>query len=260
MAIRSALITVMERAVEKAAKGLRRDFGEVEHLQISRKGPGDFVSNADLKAQEILRAELSRARPEFGFILEEGDEKQTDKPFRWIIDPLDGTTNFLHAVPHWAISVAAAQGDQLLAGMVYNPISDEMFWAERGVGAYCNHQRLRVSARKDLSECLIATGIPFKGHDIPDFMPQLTRLAPQVAGTRRFGSAALDLAFVAAGRFDGYWESGVNSWDIAAGLLLVTEAGGKLTSLKPNAAPLVSGALLASNQNIHEPLLKIIKG
>ena len=152
MAIRSALITVMERAVEKAAKGLRRDFGEVEHLQISRKGPGDFVSNADLKAQEILRAELNRARPEFGFILEEGDEKQTDKPFRWIIDPLDGTTNFLHAVPHWAISVAAAQGDQLLAGMVYNPISDEMFWAERGVGAYCNHQRLRVSARKDLSE------------------------------------------------------------------------------------------------------------
>ncbi|MBP7252899.1 MAG: inositol monophosphatase [Alphaproteobacteria bacterium] len=260
MAIRSALITVMERAVEKAAKGLRRDFGEVEHLQISRKGPGDFVSNADLKAQEILRAELNRARPEFGFILEEGDEKQTDKPFRWIIDPLDGTTNFLHAVPHWAISVAAAQGDQLLAGMVYNPISDEMFWAERGVGAYCNHQRLRVSARKDLSECLIATGIPFKGHDIPDFMPQLSRLAPQVAGTRRFGSAALDLAFVAAGRFDGYWESGVNSWDIAAGLLLVSEAGGKITSLKPNVAPLASGALLASNQNIHDPLLKIIKG
>lgn len=260
MAIRSALITVMDRAVEKAAKGLRRDFGEVEHLQISRKGPGDFVSNADLKAQEILRAELAKARPEFGFIMEEGDEKQTDKPFRWIIDPLDGTTNFLHAVPHWAISVAAAQGDQIIAGMVYNPISDEMFWAEKGVGAYCNHQRLRVSARKDLSECLIATGIPFKGHDIPDFMPQLARIAPQVAGTRRFGSAALDLAYVAAGRFDGYWESGVNSWDIAAGLLLVSEAGGKITSLKPNVPPLVSGALLASNQNIHEPLLKLIKG
>lgn len=260
MAIRSALITVMDRAVEKAAKGLRRDFGEVEHLQISRKGPGDFVSNADLKAQEILRTELAKARPEFGFIMEEGDEKQTDKPFRWIIDPLDGTTNFLHAVPHWAISVAAAQGDQIIAGMVYNPISDEMFWAEKGVGAYCNHQRLRVSARKDLSECLIATGIPFKGHDIPDFIPQLTRIAPQVAGTRRFGSAALDLAFVAAGRFDGYWESGVNSWDIAAGLLLVSEAGGKITSLKPNATPLASGALLASNQTIHEPLLKLIKG
>lgn len=260
MAIRSALITVMERAVEKAAKGLKRDFGEVEHLQISRKGPGDFVSNADLKAQEILRAELARARPEFGFIMEEGDEKHTDKPFRWIIDPLDGTTNFLHAVPHWAISIAAAQGDQILAGMVYNPISDEMFWAEKGMGAYSNHQRLRVSARTDLSECLIATGIPFKGHDIPDFMPQLNRLAPQVAGTRRFGAASLDLAYVAAGKFDGYWETGVQSWDIAAGLLLVTEAGGKITSLKPDTSPLASGSLVASNQAIHIPLLNIIKG
>jgi len=260
VAIRSALITVMERAVEKAARGLKRDFGEVEHLQISRKGPGDFVSNADLKAQEILRAELSRARPEFGFIMEEGDEKQTDKPFRWIIDPLDGTTNFLHAVPHWAISVAAAQGDQLIAAMVYNPISDEMFWAEKGMGAYSNHQRLRVSARSDLSECLIATGIPFKGHDIPDFFPQLMRLAPQVAGTRRFGSAALDLAYVAAGKFDGYWETGVNIWDIAAGLLIVSEAGGKITSLDPKLPPLLSGSFVASNQNIHAPLLKIIQG
>lgn len=260
MAIRSALMTVMVRAVEKAAKGLVRDFGEVEHLQVSRKGPADFVSAADLKAQEVLRAELSKARPDFGFIVEEGNEKQTDKPFRWIIDPLDGTTNFLHAVPHWAISVAAAQGDQLLAGIVFNPITDEMFWAEKGVGAYCNHQRLRVSARKDLSDCLIATGIPFKGHENPDFMAQLGRLAPQIAGTRRFGSAALDLAFVAAGRYDGYWESGVNIWDVAAGLLLVSEAGGIVSPLRAGQSPLVSGALLASNQQVHQPLLAIIRG
>ena len=260
MPVRSALITVMERAVEKAAKGLKRDFGEVEHLQISRKGPADFVSTADLKAQEILRAELSRARPDFGLIMEEGDFKQTDKPFRWIVDPLDGTTNFLHGVPHWAISVAAAQGDQIIAGMVYNPISDEMFWAEKGMGAYSNHQRLRVSARNDLSDCLIATGIPFKGHDIPDFMPQLSRLAPQVAGTRRFGAAALDMAYVAAGKFDGYWETGVNSWDIAAGLLLVTEAGGKVTSLKKDVPALASGSLVASNQAVHDKLLGIIRG
>lgn len=260
MPVRSALITVMERAVEKAAKGLKRDFGEVEHLQISRKGPADFVSTADLKAQEILRAELSRARPDFGLIMEEGDFKQTDKPFRWIVDPLDGTTNFLHGVPHWAISVAAAQGDQIIAGMVYNPISDEMFWAEKGMGAYSNHQRLRVSARNDLSDCLIATGIPFKGHDIPDFMPQLSRLAPQVAGTRRFGAAALDMAYVAAGKFDGYWETGVNSWDIAAGLLLVTEAGGKVTSLKKDVPALASGSLVASNQAVHDKLLGIIGG
>lgn len=249
----------MARAVEKAAKGLKRDFGEVEHLQISRKGPGDFVSTADLKAQEILRAELAKARPEFGFIMEEGDEKTTDKPFRWIIDPLDGTTNFLHGVPHWAISVAAAQGDQIIAGIVYNPISDEMFWAEKGTGAYSNHQRLRVSARTDLSSCLIATGVPFKGHDIPDFFPQMIRVAPQVAGIRRFGAASLDLAYVAAGKFDGYWETGIKIWDIAAGMLLVTEAGGSITSLVSGAPALTSGSLLASNQGIHAPLLKILQ-
>lgn len=259
MAIHSALITVMQRAVEKAAKGLKRDFGEVEHLQVSRKGPADFVSAADLRAQEVLVAELGRARPEFGFITEEGDAKSTDKPFRWIIDPLDGTTNFLHGVPHWAISVAAAQGDQVIAGMVYNPITDEMFWAEKGIGAYSNHTRLRVSVRTDLSECLIATGIPFKGHEIPGYFNQLMKVAPLVAGTRRFGAAALDLAYVAAGKFDGYWEAGVNIWDIAAGMLLVTEAGGKISPLTLNADPLTTGALIASNQGIHLNLVDILR-
>ncbi|MEJ0063595.1 MAG: inositol monophosphatase family protein [Alphaproteobacteria bacterium] len=259
MAIRSALITVMVRAVEKAAKGLKRDFGEVEHLQVSRKGPADFVSAADLRAQEVLRSELARARPEFGFIMEEGDEKQTDKPWRWIIDPLDGTTNFLHGVPHWAISLAAAEGDKIMAGIVYNPISDEMFWAERGMGAYSNSRRLRVSQRSDLSECLIATGIPFKGHEIPGFFNQLVSVSSQVAGIRRFGAASLDLAYVAAGKFDGYWEDGIKIWDIAAGMLLVMEAGGRVSPLTPNTDPLTGGTIFVSNQGIHEPLLGTLR-
>ena len=260
MAVHSALITVMQRAVEKAAKGLKRDFGEVENLQVSRKGPADFVTAADLRAQDVLCSELGRSRPEFGMIAEEGDAaKKSDKPFHWIVDPLDGTTNFLHGVPHWSISVAAAQGEQIIAGMVYNPITDEMFWAERGMGAYSNHKRLRVSARTDLSECLIATGIPFKGHEIPGFYNQLMKLGPQVAGTRRFGSAALDLAYVAAGKFDGYWEAGVQLWDIAAGMLLVSEAGGVVSPLVPNTDPLASGALVASNQGIHAAMLETLR-
>jgi myo-inositol-1(or 4)-monophosphatase len=260
MPMRSALINVMARAAEKAAKALIRDFGEVEHLQVSRKGPGNFVSTADLKAQETLRQELARARPEFGFIMEEGDFAATDKPLRWIIDPIDGTTNFLHGIPHWAISIAAAEGDQLLAGIVFNPITDEMFWAEKGLGAYCNHRRLRVSARDDLSASLIATGIPFKGHPVPEFYSQMERVAPQVAGIRRFGAASLDLAYVAAGRFEAYWETGIKIWDVAAGILLVTEAGGSVTSLRANQAPLVSGALLASNGALHASVQKLLMG
>lgn len=259
LAVHSALITVMQRAVEKAARGLKRDFGEVEQLQVARKGPADFVTAADLRAQEILCTELARARPDYGIIAEEGDARKTDRPNRWIIDPLDGTSNFLHGIPHWAISVAAAHGDQIMAGMVYNPISDEMFWAEKGMGAFSNHRRLRVSARTNLSDCLIATGIPFKGHEIPGFFNQLMSLAPQVAGTRRFGAAALDLAYVAAGKFDGYWETGVKLWDVAAGILLVREAGGVVSPLMPETDPVLSGSLLASNQNIHASLLGVLR-
>ena len=201
---RTALINVMIKAAEKAAKGLKRDFGEVEHLQVSRKGPADFVSNADMQSQKVLREELSKARPEFGFLMEE-DDKAADtsgKAERWIVDPLDGTTNFLHSLPHWAISIAAERAGEIVAGVVHDPIKDEMFWAEKGVGAYCNSKRLRVSARKDMADCLIATGLPFKGimDEDPKIAEQLNAVMPKVAGIRRWGVASLDLAYVAAGR------------------------------------------------------------
>ncbi|MBI1273239.1 MAG: inositol monophosphatase [Alphaproteobacteria bacterium] len=262
MPVRSALITVMARAAEKAARGLKRDFGEVEHLQVSRKGPADFVSTADLNAQKILRDELARARPEFDFLMEEGEQKQTGKDNRWIIDPLDGTTNFLHAVPHWCISIAAECRGEVIAGIVFEPLRDEMFWAEKGTGAYNNHQRLRVSSRSDLSESLIATGFPFKGSkkDPASFMKEVERIMPQVAGIRRAGSAALDLAYVAAGRYDGYWETGINLWDVAAGALLVTEAGGFISPIKKGENPLISGALVASNDPLHDRLVAMVRG
>jgi myo-inositol-1(or 4)-monophosphatase len=260
--VRSPLITVMARAAEKAARGLKRDFGEVQHLQVSRKGPADFVSTADTNAQKILQDELAKARPDFDFLGEEGSNKSTGKDHRWIIDPLDGTTNFLHAVPHWCISIAAEYRGEVIAGMVFDPLRDEMFWAEKGTGAYNNHQRLRVSARTDLSECLIATGFPFKGSkkDPALFLKQAEKVMGQVAGMRRAGSAALDLAYVAAGRFDGYWETGINLWDIAAGVLLVTEAGGFISPITKGENPIASGALVASNDPIHERLTALVRG
>jgi myo-inositol-1(or 4)-monophosphatase len=262
----SALIHVMVKAAEKAAKGLKRDFGEVEHLQISRKGPSDFVSVADLKAEKILAEELSRARPEFSMLREEAGEspaaKQGTAPGRWIIDPLDGTTNFLHGLPHWCISIAAEKNGEIVAGVVYAPISDELYWAEKGVGAYQRSKRLRVSARRDMAECLLATGIPFGNNaDVmkPHFKDQFARVVPKVAGVRRFGSAALDLAYVAAGRYDGYWEEGLKIWDIAAGVILVKEAGGTVEGMHKNTDPL-AGSLIASNGQIHDGLLTIIRG
>ncbi len=264
MPVRSALINVMVKAAEKAAKGLVRDFGEVEHLQVSRKGPGDFVSNADLKAQKILREELSKARPDFGFLMEEADEAPdtSGKAERFIVDPLDGTTNFLHGFGHWAISIAAERAGELIAGVVYDPIRDECFWAEKGVGAYVNNRRLRVSGRTDLSECLIATGAPFKGvmHRNPFFTRQLEAVMPQVAGIRRCGAAALDMAYVAAGRFDAYWETGVKMWDIAAGLVLVKEAGGFIAPITLGQDPLTTGSLIATNAGISNVLVDLIRG
>ena len=261
MAARSALINVMVKAAEKAAKGLKRDFGEVEHLQISRKGPGDFVSTADMQAQAILREELGKSRPDFGFLMEEKDNAAdtSAKAERWIVDPLDGTTNFLHSIPHWAISIAAERNGEIVAGLVYDPIKDEMFWAEKGIGAYKNSQRLRVSARNDLSECLIATGIPFAGAPRPEFMGQLDAVMPKVAGIRRFGAAALDLAYVAAGRYDGYWETGIHPWDVAAGVVLVREAGGYVSAMPDKAAnPVMSRGILAANMNIYEKLTALV--
>ena len=263
MAVRSALINVMVKAADKAAKGLRRDFGEVEHLQVSRKGPADFVSSADINAQKILREELAKARPDFGFLMEENDgaDNTSGKTDRWIVDPLDGTTNFLHGVGHWAISIAAERNGELIAGIVYDPIKEELFWAEKGLGAYMSNRRIRVSARLELSECLIATGLPFKGvmQNHPRIQQELAAVMPQVSGIRRMGAAALDLAYVAAGRYDGYGESGLSPWDIAAGVVLVREAGGFVAPIKPNTDVVASGSLIATNSEIHDRLVQIVR-
>lgn len=265
MAKQSALINVMIKAADKAAKNLKRDFGEVEHLQISRKGPADFVSSADIQAQKILREELAKARPNFGFLMEEQDNAAdtSAKTERWIVDPLDGTTNFLHGLPHWAISIAAEKDGELIAGVVFDPIKNELFWAEKGVGAYNNNKRLRVSSRKELVDCLIATGIPFKGvmDKHPRFESQLKAVMPLVAGIRRFGSAALDLAYVAAGRYDGFWEDRLHSWDVAAGMLLVKEAGGFITSVTPkeNLLKAGSGSIIATNEGIQDKLVQLLR-
>jgi len=256
-------MNVMFKAAEKAAKGLVRDFGEVENLQVSRKGPSDFVSNADFNAQKILREELSAARPDFGFLMEEKDNEAdtSGKAERFIIDPLDGTTNFLHGLGHWAISIAAERAGEMIAALIFDPIKNETFWAEKGMGAYTSSKRLRVSKRRDFSDCLIATGAPFKGvmHKRPNFLKQFEAVMPQVAGVRRWGAAALDLAYVAAGRYDGFWEEGLGAWDCAAGMLLVREAGGFVSPIVPGADILKTGGLVASNSEIHEPLLKIIR-
>jgi myo-inositol-1(or 4)-monophosphatase len=263
MPIRSALMNVMFKAADKAAKSLVRDFGEVENLQVSRKGPSDFVSNADFNAQKIIREILGAARPDFGFLGEEKDaEADTSaKTERWIVDPLDGTTNFLHGLGHWAISIAAERAGELIAALIYDPIKDERFWAEKGTGAYSDKKRLRVSARKDFSECLIASGAPFKGamHKRPNFMKQTEAVMPQVAGIRRFGAAALDLAYVAAGRYDAFWEEGLGPWDSAAGILLVREAGGFVSPIVEGESPMLSGKLIATNAQIHDPFVKMIR-
>jgi myo-inositol-1(or 4)-monophosphatase len=261
MALRSATINIRERAARKAARGLLRDFGEVEQLQVSRKGPADFVSTADLKAERILRSELARARPGYGFLMEEsGATGEGDGHNRFIVDPLDGTTNFLHGLPHFAISIALERDREIVAGVVFKPIGDELFWAEKGAGAYVNEHRLRVSARSRIEEALLATGIPFKGHgDHEAFIKTFAAAMPLVAGIRRFGSAALDLAFVAAGRFDGFWEFGLKPWDIAAGMLLVREAGGYVSGIESGRDSLASGDLIASNDPLHKPLGDLLR-
>ncbi len=250
----------MVSAVRKAARGLVRDFGEVEQLQVSMKGPGDFVSQADLKTEKLLVAELTKARPAVGFLLEEGGEIIGEDPrYRWVIDPLDGTTNFLHGIPHFAISVAFEKEGEVLAGVVFDPIHDELFWAEKGKGAYVNDRRLRVAARRELRDCVIATGITHMGRPEPErFIKELADLMGQVAGVRRFGSAALDLAYVAAGRYDGYWERNIKAWDMAAGLLLVKEAGGVVSDLTGGVKLYETGGVLATNDILHRPLLKIV--
>lgn len=257
----SALINVMTAAARKAARALARDFGEVENLQVSRKGPSDFVSSADLKAEKTLFEELSKARPGYGFVMEErGVVEGTDKTNRWLIDPLDGTTNFLHGLPHFAISIALEREGVLVAGVIYNIVRDELFWAEKGAGAYLNDRRLRVAGRADMRDALFACGTPFHGkpgHD--QAVAEIQRVIEKTAGVRRLGSAALDLAYVAAGRFDGYWERNLNVWDIAAGAVLVREAGGVVNELDGGDF-MRTGAVVASNSTLIGPLTQTVRG
>jgi len=261
MALRSPIINVMGNAALKAARGLIRDFGEVEQLQVSVKGPGDFVSTADLKAERTLKNELGKARPGYALLFEEsGAAPGTDPHHRWIVDPLDGTTNFLHGIPHFAISIGLERDGEMVAGVIYDPTRDEMFWAEKGIGAYLNDRRLRVSGRRRLGEALIATGIPFREHgNHPDYLAGLAAIMAETSGVRRFGSAALDLAYVAAGRYDGFWEVGLQPWDIAAGLLLVREAGGYVTDFAGRPNTMESGEVLAANAHLHQPLAALIR-
>lgn len=263
MARRSALINVMIRSADRAARRLKRDFGEVTNLQVSRKGPADFVSTADLKAEQILREELHRARPDYGFLMEESGAAAAvgDEERRWIVDPLDGTTNFLHGLPHFAISIALAERDEVVAGVVYDPIKDEMFFAEKGTGAYLNDRRLRVSGRRELAESLFATGIPFKGAGEPErFQAELAGFMHETAGVRRWGTASLDLAYVAAGRYEGFWERGLSPWDVAAGQLLVREAGGYVTAIDGSPFKLEGRSVLAASDNLHKKMLSLLAG
>jgi myo-inositol-1(or 4)-monophosphatase len=253
----------MIRAAFAAAKALKRDFGEVENLQVSEKGPGDFVSHADIKAERTLRAELARTRPEYGFLGEEGGESAGDGRNRWIVDPIDGTTNFLHGVPHFAVSIGLEREGEIIAGVIYQPISDELFWAEKGNGAFVDtpnarSRRLRVSGRKDPARALIATGIPNIGKNDPAYHAKLAAVSARTAGVRRWGAASLDLAFVAAGRYDAFFEFGLQPWDVAAGILLVREAGGVVCDVTGKAYELGAPSLLASNFGLRDPMVEIL--
>lgn len=260
--IRSALMNVMTAAAIKAGRGLKRDFGEVENLQVSVKGPGDFVTAADKRAEKTLFEELSRARPGYGFVMEEGGSIEgSDKSHTWHIDPLDGTSNFLHGIPIFAISIGLEREGQLVAGLIYNPASDDMFVAEKGQGAYYNNRRMRVAARKSLPESMVACGIPplARLQDHERFKTELSAVMAKTGNIRRFGAAALDLAFVAAGRCDGYWERGIKTWDIAAGIVLVREAGGFVTDLDGGSEMLGKSAICAGNEAIHRQLLDVVR-
>ncbi len=247
----------MSDAARKAARGLNRDFGELAELQVAKKAPADFVSAADLKSEQVLFEALTKARPGYSFHGEErGLIEGTDKTHTWIVDPLDGTTNFLHAIPHFAINIALQREGAVVAAVTYNPITNELFWAEKGKGCFVNDHRLRVAARQRLDESVLATGIPFLGHgQHAKFLKELHQMTQRVAGIRRFGAAALDLAWVAAGRFDGFWERDLSAWDLAAGLLLVTEAGGKVTDIDGGDDMLGKGSVVAANLDLHPQVL-----
>lgn len=260
MSRRSPLMKVMTSAIMKVTRSLRRDFNEVEKLQVSRKGPSDFVTTADRRVEKELFEELSRVRPDFGFLMEESGAVKPDAQSRFIIDPIDGTTNFLHGVPHFAVSVAAEERGEIIAAATYSPLIDEFFWAEKGSGAFLNDTRLRVAGRERLDDALLATGIPFRGRPGHDaFLAQAGEVMSNVAGIRRFGAATLDLAYVAAGRFDGFWEQGLQPWDLAAGILLVREAGGYVTDMMGGQDMLKRGDIIVANDRLHGPLQRMLR-
>ncbi|NIZ15330.1 inositol monophosphatase family protein [Phaeobacter sp. HF9A] len=260
--IGSANLNVMIKAARKAGRSLVKDFREVENLQVSSKGAGDFVSRADIAAEQILKEELRGARPTYGWLAEEGGEEPGEDPTRrWIVDPLDGTTNFLHGLPHWAVSIALEHKGKIVAGVIFDAAKDEMFYAEKGAGSWMNETRMRVSARSRMIESVFATGLPFGGRtDLPETLHDLARIMPAVAGVRRWGAAALDMAYVAAGRYEGYWERRLNPWDVAAGIIIVKEAGGLCEALDPDASIVESGEVICSNEPIFENFTKVIRG
>ena len=270
MATQSALINVMQKASIAASRGMLRDFGEVENLQVSRKGPADFVSRADVNAERTIRRELEKARPDWGFLMEESGSTAgaTDDAPTWIVDPLDGTTNFLHGIPQFAISIAVLEkspqgADVITAGSIYDPTRNEFFFAEKGKGAFMNERRLRVSGRRTMPDSLFSTGIPFLGRGTSDdhqrFLGELGRVMAVSSGVRRGGSAALDLAWLAAGRYDGFWERGLAKWDIAAGILLVREAGGFVSDFASRDRAFATGDIVAGNPTIHTELLQTLR-
>ncbi len=259
----SANLNIMMKAARAAGKSLAKDFREVENLQVSMKGAGDFVSRADIAAEAIIKEELMGARPNYGWLAEEekGEIEGIDPTRRWIVDPLDGTTNFLHGLPHWAVSIALEHKGEIVAGVIYDPAKDEMFYAEKGAGAWMNESRLRVSARNRMIEAIFATGLPFGGRsDLPETIHDLAQLLPACAGVRRWGAAALDLAYVAAGRYDGFWERNLNAWDMAAGIIIVKEAGGFVQPLDPKGNILEDGEIICANEPIFDQFAKVIRG
>jgi myo-inositol-1(or 4)-monophosphatase len=248
----SPLLNIMQKAAKKASRGLRRDFNELENLQVKTKGPANFVTASDIRTQKIIYEELSYAKPDWSFIMEESKpiENQNTKA-RFIIDPIDGTTNFMHGNPNFAISIAAEIDNRLEAAIIYSPITDEMFTAERGKGSFLNDKRIRVATRKKLSESILITGIPHLGRGNKElFIKEMDKIIPEVAGIRRSGSAALDLAWIAAGRYDIFWERGLSVWDIAAGILLVREAGGFAKGIDGSDQDLWNGNIISGNDDI----------
>lgn len=262
MALQTPVMNVMMRASEKAARSLLRDFNEVEHLQVSQKGPGDFVSAADRRSEEIIYEELKKVRPDYSFLMEEsGAISGKDSEYRWIIDPLDGTTNFLHGIPHWAISIGLEHKGQIIAGLIHDPVKDEIFHAEKGKGAFMRRSRLRVSGRNELMNATIATGAPRRSQAQKNqFIAEYTAMQSVAPGLRRFGAAALDMAYVAAGRYEGFWERDLKAWDIAAGVLIVKEAGGFISDIDDiRKNPVDTGNILASNEQLFDPIGKVLK-